>query len=470
MESKQLAARQCLIACKALIFTPKPSSKLRNYGAWEGSLQLQPPSPSPCSPNPSSASLHSTINFPTPKFCSRLLSTSSQKSRRTPGRQAIRAGIDPEKLSEIVELIGRDGADTESKLGGMNLRLSDALVSEILRVSSVRHIPVLRFFIWVLKSHPGFKPSAAMYNQIVDNLGRLGDYGTMSLLLNELSSKGHCLTGKAFAFLEECGELDVKESTGSVIEMLNRVGGSCRGSGIYSLIKLFCSSSSFDLAVFVLEETSRRTSYYNVLIAAKCKNGNFQDARNVFDEMRRSGCEPNTSSYNYLLGSLFKNKRFVEGCELLQRMEELGYCPNPVTFEVVAFNACKDNRMDLAMEFLNRMLSEGIKPRMATHAAFIKGYFWSERIEDAYKYVIDMSVRDQCSSNMNYSLLASLFRMSGRILEAARVLHEMMEKGLKPNFPVYIKVMKDLHRMTRGDLVLQLKPLYSKFNLGVDIG
>ncbi|KAM0950244.1 putative tetratricopeptide-like helical domain superfamily [Dioscorea sansibarensis] len=467
MDSRLLAARKCLVACKALTLAQPCSS---NHWRWERSFHLQSPSPPYFSQNPSSISLCVRISSQNPRYCSGFLSSSSQKFRRTPGRQSTSAGIDREKLSEIVELIGRDAADTESKLDGKGLRLSDALVSEILRVCSARRIPVSRFFIWVLKSHPGFKPSAAMYNQIVDNLGRLGDYGSMAVLLNELSSKGHCLTRKAFAFLQERGDFDVKDSTGRVIEMLNRVGRSCRGSGIYSLIKLFCSSSSFDLAMFVMEETAKCTSYYNVLIAAKCRSGSFQDVHNMYDEMRRFGCEPSTSSYNYLLGSLFKNKRFVEGCELLQRMEELGYCPNPLTFEVIAFHACKDNRMDLGIEFLNRMLVEGIKPRYAMHAAFIKGYFWSERAEDAYKYVLDMTVRDQCSSNMNYSLLASLFRMSGKVVEAARVLHEMMEKGLKPNFPTYIKVMKDLHSMTRGDLALQLKPLYSKFNPSVHIG
>jgi pentatricopeptide repeat protein len=42
----------------------------------------------------------------------------------------------------------------------------------------------------------------------------------------------------------------------------------------------------------VIEETTRMARYYNVLITAKCKVGNFIGAREVFDEMRKLGCDP----------------------------------------------------------------------------------------------------------------------------------------------------------------------------------
>ncbi|EHA8589350.1 pentatricopeptide repeat-containing protein [Cocos nucifera] len=412
------------------------------------------------------------------KFCFHLFSTYSCTSPKKPGApntfarsstterkpRVHNVEIDPNKAIEIVEMIREDASDVESKLNKLNLRLSHALVSEILHVLNDRGISALRFFSWVLNSGQHFKPTAGIHNQIVDNLGRLDDFETMFRMLCKLSSVGHCLNEKAFSFLTG-SSISLKDSISKIIETLNGVGGSCRVSGIYSLIKVLCAINAFHLAIFVMEETARKTSYYNVLIAAKCQNGDFQGARDLLDEMRRFGCNPNTKSYNYLLGSLFKNKRVVEACELLETMEELGYLPDMVTFEVVIIHACKANRMDFAVELLNQILSKGIKPRMAMHAALIKGYYWSGRMEDTYKYVVDMSVKDRCSSNMNYSLLASLLHASGRVVEAGRVLHEMMKKGLKPNFPVYVRVTKDLHKMSRGDLASELKSIFLKFTL-----
>nr|CAD1835287.1 unnamed protein product [Ananas comosus var. bracteatus] len=363
-----------------------------------------------------------------------------------------------------MRLIEEDESGAEAKFDQMNLRLSQSLVSDVILALNDRGVSALRFFNWVLNCNPNFVPSAKVHNVLVDNLGRLDDYETMRRLLAELSVKRHCLTEKAFAFLTVSGHGSIKDSVGRIIEILNGVGGSCRGSGIFSLIKLLCSVSAFDLAIFIMEETARKTSYYNVLIAAKCRTGNFQGARELFDEMRSFDCDPNIKSYNYLLGCLLKNRRVTEACDLLETMENWGFLPDSVTYEMLIFHACKAKKMDLAMEFLNRMMSEGLKPRIAMHSAFIKGYFLSGQAEDAYNYVVGMSVKDKFSVNMNYSLLSSLFHGSGKVVEAGRLLYEMMEKGLKPNFPVYMRVMKDLHKMTRGALASQLKSMFMKFS------
>ncbi|WOL09757.1 hypothetical protein Cni_G18510 [Canna indica] len=377
-------------------------------------------------------------------------------------------GVDPSVVSEIVALISGGSDDLESKLHTLNMSPSHALVSEVLHASNDRRIPAFRFFGWILDSYPNFRPTSDDYNQIICNLGLFDDYETMHRMLDDLSSKRHCLTEKAFSFLSLHTAVGMKSSVRKLAEMLNSVGGSCRGSGIFSLIKLLCSMKSFDIAISLMAEAGR-TSYYNVLIAAKCRSLDFQGARDVFDEMRRIGCDPNTKSYNYLLGSLFKNKRFVEACDMLQKMEDLGYSPDPTTFEIVLIHSCKDNRMNFAIEFLDKMLSEGFKPSIAIHAAFIKGYFWSGRIEDAYQYVVDMSVKDKYSVNMNFSLLASLHCMSGRVEEAGRLLYELMNKGLKPYFPVYMRVLKNLYKSSRGDLASELKTKFLQFDKHADI-
>ncbi|XP_020248307.1 pentatricopeptide repeat-containing protein At1g09900-like [Asparagus officinalis] len=401
-----------------------------------------------------SSPLRGPISTPSPSPNLRIFARSLTSSR---------LWVLSDELKEIVGLIRRNEGGMESYLSAKSPKLSHSAVTEILRSLNSSNASALRFFNWVLSSSPGFKPNPESYNLVIDNLGRLQDFGTMILLLKQLSLQKHCVTEKAFAFLTFFSGSSLEEPVRRVTEVLNEVGGSCRGSGIFSLIKVLCRLNSFDLAVFVMEETGRRTSYYNVLIAAKCRNGDFHDARNVLDEMRRFGCDPNMNSYNYLLGSLFKHKRVVEACDLMEAMEGMGYCPNSLTFEIVAIHACRTNKMDFGMEFLNRMLSEGIRPRLTMHAAFVKGYFSAGRVDDAYKYVNEMSAKDKCSANVNYSLLARLLLASGRVVEAGGILHGMMEKGLKPNFPVYVKVMKDLHKMSRGDLSSQLKYMFSKF-------
>ncbi|KAL5975255.1 hypothetical protein ACLOJK_031934 [Asimina triloba] len=367
----------------------------------------------------------------------------------------------------MVELIKIGGDDLERKLNKMNpMPVSVDYVSKTLSVLNDRGVPALHFFSWLRKTHSTFSPSPEIYNQMISNIGYAEDYHSMLRLLTELSPVRHCLTEKAFGFLKVFSRdpAQIGRSVERIVETLSSIKGSCCSSGTYALIKMLCALNFFDLATYVMEVTARKTSYYHILIAAKCRNGKFQEARELFDEMRKFGCDPNTKSYNYLLGSLCKNGKIAEACELLEIMENLGYLPDSVTFEIIAFHACRLGRMDFAIEILYQMFSIGLKPRNTTHSAFIKGYFWSQRTRDAHKYVLEMSDKDKHSSNMNYSLLASLFQKSGRAVEASEILVEMMKKGLKPNFPVYMRVTKDLYKMRKGDIIADPKFGFSKFH------
>ncbi|KAL6589820.1 hypothetical protein ACP70R_050212 [Stipagrostis hirtigluma subsp. patula] len=374
----------------------------------------------------------------------------------------------------IVRLVAAGGPGLEADLDRLDPALSDGLVCTTLRALTDRGVPAARFFAWA-SLRRGFTPSAHAHNLLVENAGRLADYLAMSRVLALMSARRLSLTERAFAFLAPSGSSRgsrVEDAARAVLRTLDDVGGPCRASGVFSLVKALASIGEFDAAASVIEETARTARYYNVLVAAKCKAGDFVGAREVFDEMRKSGCDPDANTWNYLLGCLLKNGRLAEACGLVESMErtKLGEIPNSLTYEILAYHACKAGRMDSAMQILDQMFLANLTPRITMHTAFIKGYFYTGRIEDAMKYVSDMSTRDRHSVNRNYSLFAKLLRKSGRVVDAGRVLYELMEKGLRPDHSAYVKVAKDLHKMGRGDLAAELKSLFQRFSVQSDLG
>ncbi|KAI4995566.1 hypothetical protein ZWY2020_035469 [Hordeum vulgare] len=368
----------------------------------------------------------------------------------------------------IVSLVaaGGDGGSLEADLDRLGPPLSDAAVSAALRALTERGIPACRFFSW-LSRHRGVSPSARAHNLLVQNAGRLADYPAMARALDQVSARRLPLTEQAFAFLEAAARSSssVDDAVTATLRTFDGAGGQCRASGVFSLVKALASIGEFDAALWVIGETAMRASYYNVLLAAKCKDGDFRGAREVFDEMRKGSCDPNANSWNYLLGCLLKNGRATEACDLVETMERSGPddIPNSLTYEILTYHACKAGKMDSARQILDQMFLEKLTPRITIHTAFIKGYFYTGRIEDACDYVRAMSTRDTHSTNRNYSLLAKLLHKSGRNIEAGRVLYELMEKGLRPDHSAYVTVSKGLHKMGRGDLCAELKSLFQKF-------
>lgn len=398
----------------------------------------------------------------------RLLSASSLDK----GIDELARHVSPKRISEILEVIRRDENDMETRLSLMNLCLSIASVTEIFRVLNLERLSAMRFFRWVRSSQSELSRNSDFCSLIIDNCGWLDDYETMRCLLKDFNSKRLCLTAMAFGFvpLFTLSKDSIMDYVRNLIEVLDDVGGICRSSGIFSLIEMFSVSCSFEMAKFVMEITERKTSYYNVLIRELCRKCNFEEAQCLIDEMQFYNCIPNAKTYNYLLSNLCKNNRGKEACNVLEKMQESGCSPDALTFEIFIYYSCRLGKLDLAIKFLDQMVSRGIEPRLATHAAFVKGYFHSGRYEEAYEYVVDSDVKYNWPSNAIYSLLARLHLRNGNPIGAQKILIEMIEKGLRPKFSVYKRVLKHLKELRRedlaGDLRSRFSGLSSKSNTG----
>lgn len=366
---------------------------------------------------------------------------------------------------EVVDIVRNNGEDLESRLTMLHSRLNTYSITEICELLNAQKISGLRFFEWMWSNDPKLHKTAGVCSLIIDNLGRLEDYGTMHAWFRKFTSENICLTYEAFGFLPVLAPTDVslKESTKRVLDLLNEVGGSCRSSGVCALIEMFCKLHLFEMARHVIKVSGSKYSYYCLLIREKCRSGLIEDAHNIIREMRRAGCSPNTTVYNYLLGSLWKNCRMNEASALLDEMKENDIPPDEITFEIFINFACSLGNMDTVHQLLCQMMAQGLEPRLSTHACIIKTLFAAEKYDAAYKHAADSSVIYKTSSNMIYSLMAKLYQEKGDIMSAQNTLVDMMQKGLKPDFSVYRKIVKQLRRTGRAALAGDLESRHSKF-------
>jgi pentatricopeptide repeat protein len=191
-----------------------------------------------------------------------------------------------------------------------------------------------------------------------------------------------------------------------------------------------------------------------------CKRGDYEKVFNLVEKMKRYGVEPNGSTYNLLGSCLFKIGNFAEACRVFETMEKENGLPDEFTFDTLVRLLCKHGQIDLALSFLDKMTSKGIEPCSLTHAAVIKCYFEYGKYDEAHEYVIDSACKGSYSSNENYTLLASLHLKKGSVLHSQKILHEMMDKGLKPNYSVYMKIRKCLEKKNKNDMSLELSRRY----------
>lgn len=363
----------------------------------------------------------------------------SGESRRNSNKNSYPAF---DEVTQIIEFIRSDGEDLRSKLSSVAPALdSKSILRNTFKVLNQLRISGLMFFRILLDMNPKLRKSGDVCSMIINNCGWLGDYEAMLSLLKEFKLENICLTQMAFEFLPvfEPNKNSLMESTRRVVDVLNKVGGSCRNSGVTSLIEKFCSLNSFQMAKFVIEITEMSVRRYNILIRARCKRGQIEEARAIIQEMVELGCHPDATAYNYLLAYLCKSNRMDEACNVFNEMKEKGFHPNAITFEALIFHSSIRGQLDVASQYLDWMVMRDIEPRRATHSAFLKALFQTNQREKAYKYVNDLSAKFNTSSNTLYNLLAELHLKNGDPMTAKNIINEMMEKDLMPNSSIYLQ-------------------------------
>lgn len=371
----------------------------------------------------------------------------------------------PKQVSEIIELLRGNVNDLGSKLNRMNMTLSVQSIVEIFRILSRERVSALRLFDWLKASHPDLCYDPHICSLVIDNCGRLENYEAMVPIMAEFSLKRICLGQKAFWFLLDFSLDDafIMETTKKILCVLNEVGGSCQTSGVWSLIEMLTVSGYTDIAEFVIGTAGRKVNHYNILIREFCRRRDCEKAWKLLKGMKENGCGPNITSYNMVISCLCANDKIAEACHMLEAIEKDYGLPDASTYDIFIHFLCKRGQLELVSEFLDKMITNGIEPSVSANAAIIKAYFRSQKYEEAHKFVVDSVIKQRYSCNENYSLLATLHLKKGDVLLALKILHEMMDKGLKPNFRVYMTISKRLVKLNRKEMQSKLMNRYSSF-------
>ncbi|XP_051139343.1 pentatricopeptide repeat-containing protein At5g65560-like isoform X1 [Andrographis paniculata] len=365
---------------------------------------------------------------------------------------------------EIVDIVTKDGDDMESRLSLLASNFSVCSITHVFKALNSLTLSGSRLFEWIWNTDRQLRRNPLLCSLLIDNVGRLHDYETMHLWLRKFTSENIYLTFEAFTFLASTNSSSRESSTARVVNLLNQVGGSSQNSGVPAMLEMFSKANLFEMARYVIKITKSKGSYYCLLIRDRCRRGLIQDAYDLIREMRNDNCLDNQRAYNYLLGSLWKTGGGMgEPSALLKEMEEDGILPDAITYEILINHGCKSGKMDFVLQLLDRMKSQGIEPRLETLALIVKAYFAAEKYEAAHKYAVDLCTESKNTSrNFMYSLMAKLYWKKGDIMSARNTLIEMMEKGLKPDFKIYMKIARQVRGIGMEDLAGELESMYSK--------
>ncbi|XP_059657388.1 pentatricopeptide repeat-containing protein At5g50390, chloroplastic [Cornus florida] len=232
----------------------------------------------------------------------------------------------------------------------------------------------------------------------------------------------------------------------------------------------------------------------SALVDFYSKWGRIEDARNIFEKMPHK----NVISWNALIAGYGNHGRGIEAVELYKWMLREGMAPNHVTFLAVLSACSYSGLSDLGWDIFESMSRDHkVKPRAMHYACMIELLGREGLLDEAFALVRDAPFRPTLNmwaalltacrvhKNLvlgkfaaekiygmepeklsNYVMLLNIYNSSGKLEEAAAVVHALKKRGLRMQPAcTWIEIKKQPHTFFSGDKShVQTKEIYEKLD------
>lgn len=166
---------------------------------------------------------------------------------------------------------------------------------------------------------------------------------------------------------------------------------------------------------------------YNSLIKPLCKSRKIDEAKEIFNEMLKRGISPSIRTFH----AFFRILRVKEEVfELLDKMKEQGCNPTIETYIMLIRKFCRWRQLDEVKRIWNAMREDGIGHDRSSYIVLIHGLFLNCKVEEAYKYYIEMQEKGFLPEPKTENMLQTW--LSGRQVTDSQVTdleHKQLEHG-----------------------------------------
>ncbi|PSR86730.1 Pentatricopeptide repeat-containing protein [Actinidia chinensis var. chinensis] len=389
----------------------------------------------------------------------------------------------------------RQSADLALSLLG--LRLSEALVLEVLNYGKKDVLSCLKFFDWAGRQ-VGFHHTRATFNAIFKILSRAK---LMSLMLDFLDSymkrrfthrvrfyntlvMGYAVAGKPEVALQLFGrmrfqgvDLDgfayhvllnalVEENYFDAVDVVAKqilIRGFESQVTHSILVKNFCKQSQLDKAESALWELVSAGGWglsghgVSTLVDALCKRNQFEKAGELLEEFRQLGIVPLDRAYGVWIRDLVQAGKLDGALEFFQRKKSLeGYVPDLFRYNMLICRLLRENRLEDVCDLLIEMKESRISPDEVTMNAALCFFCKAGMVEVALELYNSRAEFGLSPSSMAYNYLINTLCGDGSTDEAYRVLKNSVEQGYFPGKRTFSILADALCREGKFDKMKEL--------------
>ncbi|KAK7303413.1 hypothetical protein RJT34_14319 [Clitoria ternatea] len=323
---------------------------------------------------------------------------------------------------------------------------------------------VLRYFLNEVRHNRDEKDQQViLYNVTLKVFRKCKDFEGAEKLFDEMLQRGIKPNNITFSTLISCASLaGVPDKAVQWFEKMPGFGCEPDGITCSAMVYAYARTNNADMALNLYDRAKAEkwcldAATFSALIKMHSMFGNYDECLKLHQEMKVLGVKPNLVTYNTLLGAMLRAKWPQQAKAIYREMISNGVSPDFIThaslLEVYARAHCSKDALVLYEEMKGSgvdMSSDLYNKLLATCANV--GF-----IGEAVKIFEDMKSSGTCRpDSWTFSSLITMYCRSGNVLEAERMLNEMIQSGFQPNIFVLTSLVQCYGKAKQTDDVVKI--------------
>lgn len=235
-----------------------------------------------------------------------------------------------------------------------------------------------------------------------------------------------------------------------------------------TLLSACFPSRNFEKAIELFRDLPPKLSIqpnvisYASAMKALCRNGSFDNAVSLLDEMAANGVDPDAVTFSVLLGELYLSGRFVEGENAWNLMREKNVDPDLRCYNWRLLGMVREKQLGEGVELVREMEEKGLQLNSYTYNLLIKAFIIEGDAEEVKKWYAALEESSTAAPDIFTYVQILPFALDCIGVDFALDLCKKAV-GLKKKLPIKMvgRVSDELVKQSRDDEAKELIHLYN---------
>jgi len=210
-----------------------------------------------------------------------------------------------------------------------------------------------------------------------------------------------------------------------------------------NMVRKAFSTSDWQLALQMISDMRKADLeiagiVYNTALACCVSAEKLDEAKELLEDIVRTGGVADVITYNTLAKGYAKAGRMADCFRLYEKMRERDLAPSQVTYGILLDGLINDHEVEKAVQVFKTMIKDGCEPNTVLYTTLIKGFARAGQVDEAEEIFAQMRMNKNMQPDViTFSILIKANCDAGRLEASLKLVMSMTDVGLKPDEVIF---------------------------------